>query len=137
MSRIKLLVVDDEADFLKLVKRRLERRNFDVEVASGGAEALHFLSANPVDVVILDVRMPGMSGMDALKHMRRKHSEVEVIMLTGHSSVASGLEGISHGAYDYILKPFEIDDLIERIRSAYEHAVLKREGGGENVRSGS
>ncbi|WP_320009001.1 sigma-54-dependent transcriptional regulator [Maridesulfovibrio sp.] len=132
MSRIKLLVVDDETDFLKLVKRRLERRNFDVAVASGGAEALRYLSGNSVDVVILDVRMPGMSGMEALKHICRKHSDVEVIMLTGHSSVASGLEGISHGAYDYILKPFDIDDLIERIRNAYERAMLRRKGGDSN-----
>ncbi len=129
MSRIKLLVVDDEVDFLKLVKRRLEKRNFDVAVASGGPEALRYLGKNPVDVVILDVRMPGMGGMDTLKHICRKHSSVEVIMLTGHSSVASGLEGISHGAYDYILKPFEIDDLIIRIRNAYEHLLLREKGG--------
>ncbi|WP_432736140.1 sigma-54-dependent transcriptional regulator [Maridesulfovibrio sp. FT414] len=132
MSRIKLLVVDDEADFLKLVKRRLERRGFDVAVAADGPEGLRYLSGNPVDVVILDVRMPGMSGMDVLSHICRKHSDVEVIMLTGHSSVASGLEGISHGAYDYILKPFEIDDLVERIHSAYEHSVLRRKGGEDN-----
>lgn len=129
MSRVRLLIVDDEVDFLKLIKRRLLKRNFEVEVASCGPDALCYLDRHSVDVVILDVRMPGMSGMDTLKHICRKHSDVEVIMLTGHSSVASGLEGISHGAYDYILKPFEIDDLIVRIRSAYEHALLKRKEG--------
>ncbi|WP_320170528.1 response regulator [Maridesulfovibrio sp.] len=135
MPRIRLLVVDDEPDFLKLIQRRLGRRNMDVAVAGSGAEALKYLGEHDVDVVILDVKMPRMSGMETLKHICRRHSDVEVIMLTGHSSVASGLEGISHGAYDYILKPFDIDDLIERIRNAYEHAVLKRrEGGGDDSR---
>ena len=82
-----------------------------------------------MDVAILDVRMPGLSGIETLKEMRKRFRGTEVIMLTGHGSVQSGIEGMSHGAYDYVLKPFSIDDLLERIRAACEHARLKREGG--------
>ncbi len=126
MSRIRVLVVDDEPDFLKLIGRRLERRNVDVDVVNNGQEALEFLSKTFVNVVILDVRMPGLSGIETLKEIRRRYRNTEVIMLTGHGSVESGIEGISHGAYDYILKPFLIDDLLERIRAANEHATLKQ-----------
>ncbi|SME87920.1 response regulator [Desulfovibrio gilichinskyi] len=127
MSRIRVLVVDDEPDFLKLISRRLTKRNVDVDVANNGQEALQFMSKNPVNVVILDVRMPGLSGIETLKEIRRRYRDTSVIMLTGHGSVQSGIEGISHGAYDYILKPFLIDDLLERIRAANEHAELKRQ----------
>ena len=126
MSRIHVLVVDDEQDFLKLIKRRLTRRNLDVDTASTGQEALDFLRDTPVDVVILDVRMPGLDGIETLKEIRKRHRGTAVIMLTGHGSMQSGIEGISHGAYDYILKPFSIDDLLERIRAACEHAQLRR-----------
>jgi len=126
MDRVRVLVVDDEADFLKLIKRRLDRRNVEVSVAPGGREALDHLARHPADVVVLDVRMPGMSGIDTLKEIRKRFRETEVIMLTGHGSVQSGIEGISHGAYDYMLKPFNIDDLLERIRAASERARLKQ-----------
>ena len=126
MSRIHVLVVDDEQDFLKLIKRRLTRRNLDVDTAPSGEEALKFLAHTPIDVVILDVRMPGMDGIETLKEIRKRHRNTAVIMLTGHGSMQSGIEGISHGAYDYILKPFSIDDLLERIRAACEHAQLRR-----------
>ncbi|QGY40302.1 response regulator [Pseudodesulfovibrio cashew] len=127
MPRIRVLVVDDEPDFLKLIKRRLSKRNVDVDVAASGEEALHFLEEARVDVVILDVRMPGMSGIETLKEIRKRFREVEVIMLTGHGSMQSGIEGMNLGAYDYILKPFSIDDLLTRIRAAREHAGLRRE----------
>jgi len=132
MDRVRVLVVDDEPDFLKLIKRRLEKRNVEVFVVPGGKEALDFLARTPADVVILDVRMPGMSGIDTLKEIRKRFPETEVIMLTGHGSVQSGIEGMSHGAYDYVLKPFSIDDLLERIRAASERARLKR---GERERA--
>lgn len=127
MTRIRILVVDDEHDFLKLIKRRLTKRNVDVETVTNGEDALAFLAEHPVDVVILDVRMPGMSGIDVLKEIRKRFRDVEVIMLTGHGSMQSGIEGISLGAYDYILKPFSIDNLLDRIRAAYEHARLRIE----------
>jgi len=125
MTRIKILVVDDEADFLKLIRRRLTKRNIDVETAISGEEALAFLASHSVDVVVLDVRMPGLSGIETLKEIRKRFRDVEVLLLTGHGSMQSGVEGISQGAYDYILKPFSIDNLIERIRAAHEHAQLR------------
>lgn len=128
MSRIRVLVVDDETDFLKLIKRRLTRRNLDVDTAASGEEALKRLRKGNIDVVILDVRMPGLDGIETLKEIRKRFRKTAVIMLTGHGSMQSGIEGISHGAYDYILKPFSIDDLIERIRAAREHAQLRRHG---------
>ena len=129
MSRIHVLVVDDEPDFLKLIKRRLTKRNLDVDTALSGEEALEFLRGGTVDVAILDVRMPGLDGIETLKEIRKRFRDTAVIMLTGHGSMQSGIEGISHGAYDYILKPFSIDDLLERIRAAFEHAQLRRKDG--------
>lgn len=126
MSRISVLVVDDEPDFLKLVQRRLTKRNIDVDTVPSGEEALKRLASAPVDVVILDVRMPGLSGIETLKEINKRFRDTAVIMLTGHGSMQSGIEGISHGAYDYILKPFTIDDLLERIRAAREHAQLRK-----------
>lgn len=126
MIRIKVLVVDDEPDFLKLIKRRLSKRNIDVDVATSGEVALESLRKSPVDVVILDVKMPGLSGIETLKEIRKRFGGLSVIMLTGHGSVKSGIDGMSHGAYDYILKPFSIDDLLERIRAASEHSRLKK-----------
>ncbi|AMK10943.1 MAG: sigma-54-dependent transcriptional regulator [Pseudodesulfovibrio sp.] len=127
MTRIRILVVDDEHDFLKLIKRRLTKRNVDVETVTNGEDALAFLAEHPVDVVILDVRMPGLSGIDTLKEIRKRFRDLEVIMLTGHGSMQSGIEGINLGAYDYILKPFSIDNLLDRIRAAHEHARLRIE----------
>ncbi|WP_319584121.1 response regulator [uncultured Pseudodesulfovibrio sp.] len=131
MNQIRVLVVDDEPDFLKLIRRRLTKRNVLVDTVTNGEAALAFLRENPVNVVILDVRMPGLSGIDTLKEIRKRFRDTEVIMLTGHGSLQSGIEGISLGAYDYILKPFSIDNLLERIRAAYEHARLRIERRGQ------
>ncbi|WFS61777.1 response regulator [Pseudodesulfovibrio thermohalotolerans] len=127
MNQIRVLVVDDEPDFLKLIQRRLTKRNVHVDTVTNGEAALAFLKDNPVDVIILDVRMPGLSGIDTLKEIRKRFRDTEVIMLTGHGSLQSGIEGISLGAYDYILKPFSIDNLLGRIRAAHEHAKLRIE----------
>ncbi len=120
-----LLVVDDEPDFLDLFVKRFSKRGYAVSAADGGLAALRHVSENPVDVVILDVKMPGMNGIEALKELKKRHPLVEVIMLTGHGSVESGLQGISHGAYDYVMKPFELDDLIYKIDKAYERRLLQ------------
>jgi DNA-binding response OmpR family regulator len=127
MNQIRVLVVDDEPDFLKLIQRRLTKRNVHVDTVTNGEAALAFLRDNPADVIILDVRMPGLSGIDTLKEIRKRFRDTEVIMLTGHGSLQSGIEGISLGAYDYILKPFSIDNLLGRIRAAFEHARLRIE----------
>ncbi|WP_461208643.1 sigma-54-dependent transcriptional regulator [Desulfocurvus sp. DL9XJH121] len=123
---VRVLVVDDEPDFIRLFVKRFSKRNLDVAGVGSGPEALNHLAAHEVDVVVLDVRMPGMDGLETLKEIRTRHPQVEVIMLTGHGSAESGLKGISLGAYDYVMKPFKIDDLLERIRRAWDHARRRR-----------
>lgn len=127
--RIKLLVVDDEEDFVELFVNRFRKRGLEVHGVHGGKEALEFLkTGGSVDVVILDVKMPGMDGMETLREIKKHHPGLEVIMLTGHGSVESGIQGMSHGAYDYVMKPFKIDDILSRIRKAYERKRLKNGG---------
>jgi DNA-binding NtrC family response regulator len=116
----KVLVVDDETDFLKTLVNRLLRRNLEVSGVSSGEEALELLENDHFDVVILDVKMPGMDGVDVLREMKRKWPLMEVIMLTGHASVESGIEGMKRGAFDYIMKPTDIDDLMDKMRKAFE-----------------
>jgi len=122
--KIRVLVVDDESDFLELFVKRFSKRNIDVSCADNGFAALEFLQNNSVDVVILDVKMPKMDGIEALKEIKKRHPFTEVIMLTGHGSVDSGIQGMSHGAYDYVMKPFKIDDLLFKIQKAYERRAL-------------
>jgi two-component system, OmpR family, response regulator len=126
MGNIRVLIVDDEDDFRELFVKRFSRRSLDVSAASGGQAALDWLRANEVDVVVLDVKMPGMDGIETLQEIKKRHPEVEAIMLTGHGSVDSGLKGMSMGAYDYVMKPFQIDDLMERIVKASDRTALNR-----------
>ena len=116
----RVLVVDDETDFLKTLVNRLRKRNLEVSGAASGEKALGLLDKQPFDVVILDVKMPGMNGVDVLREVKRKWPLLEVIMLTGHASVESGIEGMKHGAFDYIMKPTDIDDLMDKMRKAFE-----------------
>ncbi|MFK4764341.1 response regulator [Desulfobaculum sp. SPO524] len=124
MTQLKVLVVDDEPDFIQLFVKRFSKRNLDVHGVHSGAEALTWLGANDADVVVLDVKMPGMDGIETLREIKKRHPLVEVIMLTGHGSVESGLTGMSLGAYDYVLKPFKIDDMLERILRARDRKRL-------------
>ncbi len=120
----KILVVDDEAEFLNLFVKRLRKRAFEVTSAGGGKEALAWLENNPVDIVILDIKMPGMDGIETLKEIKKRYPLVEVLMLTGHGSVESSLQGMHHGAYDCIMKPFNLEDLLYRIQKALERRQL-------------
>lgn len=129
MKKTRVLVVDDERDFLDLFVNRFKKRNLDVWGVEGGMDALEFMQENEVDVVVLDVKMPGMDGLETLKEIKKRYGDVEVIMLTGHGSVESGLKGMENGAYDYIMKPFQIDDLLVRINKARERRELNISGG--------
>jgi DNA-binding NtrC family response regulator len=113
-----ILLVDDEAEFLELMTKRLDRRNFQVSTAANGADALKLLAGTPVDVVVLDVRMPGMDGIETLKHIKKLTPATEVILLTGHANMEVALEGMTQGAFDYLLKPVAINDLIFKIQDA-------------------
>ena len=122
-----VLVVDDERDFLEPLVERLELRNLDAAGVDNALDALKHLDANPVDVVVLDVKMPGMDGITALKQIKAKHPTVEVILLTGHASVESGMEGLEMGAFDYLIKPVKLDELMERILEAHDRRQVMRE----------
>ena len=121
---LRVLAVDDEADFLETLVKRFTFRQIPVTPASSGPEALALLDAAPFDVVILDMRMPGMDGMAVLKEIKKRHPAVEVIILTGHASVEAGMQGMSLGAYDYVLKPVDFGELLEKARKASERKQL-------------
>lgn len=124
MEGFRVLVVDDEIDFLETIVKRLQRRKIDVSGVESGKAALDLLEHQHFDVVILDVRMPGMDGLETLKEMKKKRPLMEVIMLTGHASVESGMQGMQLGAFDYVMKPASINDLLEKIQQAYERKLL-------------
>ncbi|MDY6825318.1 MAG: response regulator [Thermodesulfobacteriota bacterium] len=113
-----VLLVDDEVDFLGTLAKRLDRRGFTVFRASSGPAGLDLLQQQPIDVVVMDVKMPEMDGIETLRHVKQDHCDVEVILLTGNASTADGVEGIKQGAFDYITKPVDIDHLAGKIRQA-------------------
>jgi two-component system, NtrC family, sensor kinase len=118
--RTRLLIVDDESGFRETLARRLEKRGAVVNQAAGGKEALAALKQESVDVVLLDVRMPGMDGLSVLEYIRQEHPDIEVILITGNVSTQEGVAGIKAGAFDYLTKPIEIDHLITKIRQAFD-----------------
>ena len=127
MDVFRVLVVDDELDFLETIVKRLKRRKVDATGVDSGKQALEILEKQHFDVVILDVRMPGMDGIETLKEIKRVRPLMEVIMLTGHASVGSGMQGMQLGAFDYVLKPADIDELLEKVQQAYERKSLHEE----------
>jgi DNA-binding NtrC family response regulator len=133
MRIARLLVVDDEARFVETLSKRLTARGFYVDGAPSGEQALALLESRPFDVVILDVRMPGMNGLDTLRAIRKLQPLVKVILLSGHASINSAVEGMRLGATDYLLKPADLDDLLARVEAAVEKKRLEEEqqGGGQ------
>ena len=117
---IKVLIVDDEKDFTELLSERLETRGFKTRIAFNGNEAISRLKEENADVVLLDVMMPGKSGVETLKEIKNSWPITEVIMLTGHGTVETAIEGMKLGAYDYLIKPTETADLSQKITSAYQ-----------------
>lgn len=116
---INILLVDDENDFRQIIAKRLKRRGINVREADRGEKALQMLEDAPVDVVIMDVKMPGMDGIECLKRIKEKYDLLEVIMLTGHADIHGGVEGIKSGAFDYLSKPIELEHLVRKIKQAF------------------
>lgn len=117
----KILLVDDEAPFVEALSKRLEKRGLTVSPAYSGKEALEKLDQDTtIDVVILDVKMPGMDGIETLKAIKSMHPLVEVIMLTGHATVESAIEGMKLGALDYLMKPCDMEVLMSKVQEAYD-----------------
>ena len=119
MSKPLVMLVDDEVPFVEIMTKRLEKRSLQIISAYDGQEALEKLDKNRnVDVVILDVKMPGMDGIEALREIKKTHPLIEVIMLTGHATVETAIEGMRLGAYDYLMKPCEMDQLMLKVEEA-------------------
>ncbi|MBW2467506.1 MAG: response regulator [Deltaproteobacteria bacterium] len=113
--RTKLLLVDDELDFITTLAERLRLRNYDTRVAASGEAALDEIQKERPDIVLLDLKMPGMGGLETLKKIKADHSAIEVIMLTGQGDKQSGEAGFKAGAADYIVKPIEIGNLMDKL----------------------
>ncbi|KHK03067.1 response regulator [Desulfovibrio sp. TomC] len=121
---VRVLLVDDEESYVETLRKRLMRRGLEVGMAHSGEQALESLAANPVDVVLLDVKMPGMDGMETLSRIKQAHPRTEVIMLTGHANVDVAIRGMEQGAFDYLMKPAEMDDLYYKIQDAHKKILL-------------
>jgi len=138
----KVLIVDDEKDFVEIFSLRLQEQGEKVSTAYSGREALKVLELVAIDVVILDIRMPGMDGIDTLKQIKSLYPLVEVILLTGHGSTETAVEGMKLGAFDYLMKPADFEEIKiklenarkrkdeqeERIRQAEVRLLLRRSG---------
>ena len=127
MSEIKVLIVDHEVEFAATLAERLELRDITAETVNNGKDALSTILIRPPDVVILDLKMPDLSGLEVLQGIKTHDPSIEVIMLTGHGSTSSGIEGMERGAFDYIMKPIDLDLLLEKINQAYEQRKTLRE----------
>jgi len=139
----RVLIVDDEQDFVEMISLRLNELGEKTSVAYSGREGLDTLAKTDIDVVILDIKMPGMDGIETLKEIKKKFPLVEVIMLTGHGSTETAVEGMKLGAFDYLLKPADFSDLAgklegarkrkdeqeERIRKAKAKLLIRKSGG--------
>lgn len=120
-------MVDDETQFRSTLAKRLKKRGFAALQAGSGQECLAILSDQPMDIVVMDVKMPGMTGIDTLHRIREKYIETEIILLTGHAATQDGVEGIKSGAFDYLTKPVELSHLLSKIIQAYEKIIAARQ----------
>ncbi|MDR0477646.1 MAG: response regulator [Desulfobulbaceae bacterium] len=126
---IRLLVVDDEDDFREIIHKRMSRFGVNPNLAACCSDALASMEAQPADVVILDVAMPGMDGIQCLGKIKGRWPLAEVIILTGHASVKSGMDGMQRGAFDYCLKPIDVMELLEKVELAAQKTLVNREEG--------
>ena len=125
MEKIKILLVDDEKEFVETLSERIRMRDHDSKVALNGEEALKHIDDDLPDVVVLDLKMPGIDGMEVLKRIRNAYPNVQVIMLTGHGSEKDEKEARKLGAFEYLQKPVEIDTLMKKIKKKLTNKNLK------------
>jgi len=118
-KRIRLLLVDDEKGFVDIISKRMSKRNIDVTKAYSGTDALQALRKADFDVVVLDLKMEGMDGIEILKLFKKIVPDLAVIMLTGHGSEEAARDGINFGAFDYLTKPCDLEELVVKIKEAY------------------
>jgi DNA-binding NtrC family response regulator len=120
MNKMQILIVDDEVEFASTLVERLELRGIEAISANRGIEALALVKEHGPDVVILDLKMPDLSGLEVLSRIKAIDPTIEVIMLTGHGSSAAGIDGMERGAFDYVMKPVDLKALLEKIEQAYK-----------------
>ncbi len=125
-KKIKLLLVDDEVDFLNSLAKRLGKRDFDLTTATEGQLAIKAAKKGKFDVAILDMKMPGMDGMEVLQILKKKHKFLEVIILTGYGGIDSAVEATKLGAYAYLEKPYDFENLLEVLKKAFENRLRKK-----------
>lgn len=123
MKQMKVLLVDDEESFVKTLSERLKMRDLENEVAFDGEQAVTLANGEEPDVMVLDLKMPGIDGIEVLRRVRQQYPHIQVIILTGHGTDRDEEEVRRLGAYDYLQKPIPIDDLVVRIRSAYKRKL--------------
>ncbi len=123
MADLRVLLVDDEVEFLEPMAARLRRRGIDCATAQSGQEALEVLGRGQFDCAVVDVKMPAMDGLDLLRRMRRDHPGVPVILLTGHASVELGVQGLELGAFEYLMKPVDLDELLDSVRRSAQKKI--------------
>lgn len=123
MEQMKILLVDDEHEFVTTLAERLELRNMNVSIAMDGEEALSFVENDPPQVVVLDVMMPGLGGLEVLERIKAMDSNIQVILLTGHGATKDGIKGMQLGAFDYLIKPIDIEELVKKLNEAVKSLV--------------
>lgn len=124
MEHFRVLLVDDEVELIDTLLKRMKMRQVDVEGVNSGPDALALLDRKNFDVVVLDVKMPKMDGIETLREIKKRYPIIEVIMLTGHANVEVAIQGMELGAFDYLLKPIKIDPLLYKIQDAYKKKSL-------------
>ncbi len=127
MKKLKLLLVDDEQEFVETLADRLRMRELDASIACNGEEALSAIEQEEPDVIVLDLKMPGIHGIEVLKHVKKAYPNVEVIILTGHGGKQDEEAARRLGAFDYVKKPADIDSLVSRVRNAFKLKMGKLE----------
>ncbi len=118
MTQMNVLLVDDETEFVTTLAERLELRGMTVRTAADGESALAMVADAAPDIIVLDLMMPGIGGMETLKRIKTSHSEIPVILLTGRGSTKEGIEGMRQGAFDYMMKPINLDQLLVKLEEA-------------------
>lgn len=121
-----VILIDDEQAFLNVLVKRLKKRNIRTSVAHSGMEGLELINRENIDIVVLDVCMPDMDGLETLSRIKQSKPLSEVILLTGHASLEAATQGMDGGAFDYLMKPVEIDHLIYRLEDAYDKVQLMK-----------
>lgn len=125
-DKINLLFVDDEERFLESMGKLLEARDFNVIAVNRGEKAIEAARNNPVDVALVDLKMPGIDGEETLRALKREHQWMEIVILTGHGSIDSAVECTKDGAYSYLQKPCDLEDLLEALKNAYKKRVMNK-----------